>query len=353
MSKKGIIGVGIKPTAKPAAKPSISNLPGKKTVSKVQVKSSVPKSPAKPSVPNLQSRIRLLWVRSQASMYVHLPLVVIREVSLYLSDPPLFVLLYYSSISSFDVSAWQATTKEKVSLDVRLSCSNSSYIVLDRTSVLCCGGNSKSQTDIRSKLGAASKQVFTVHITTGTVTSLADMSIARERCGLIVYRQVAYVFGGTDRGFYGSIAPCAYTCESMALASEAWGRLGDMNEARWSFNPCLWRGEIYLCDNFTAEIFNPENRSFRAISVEFSNTRDACAYVWNDKLVVVSAEWITRLEWREGSLEVVKQKQKSLSPASQCLPEVWGSRVYWFSYGGLIVANAETGGKIGTTLRIR
>ena len=358
MSKKGIVRVGKKPTPKPS-------VPAKSSGPKALPKSSGPKAIVKPSVPaplpkpappkfsvsNLQSRIRLIWLRSQASLYARLPLVVIREVSLYFSDPPLFVLLYYSSVSSFDVSRGQTAKTKKVVLNTRLTCSNSSYVVLDRTAVLCCGGNGIPHTDIASKMGAASSQVFTVHITNGTVDSLAAMSIARERCGLIVHNQVAYVFGGTDRRFYGSIAPCATTCESMALASNAWGRLDDMNVAKWSFNPCLWKREIYLCDNFTAEIFNTENRSFRAIQAEFAKTRDACTYVWGDQLVLVTAEWVIRLGYRDGDLEVGRKQQKAVSPASQSLPAVWESRVYWFSYGELIVANAETGARVGTKKR--
>jgi hypothetical protein len=123
-----------------------------------------------------------------------------------------------------------------------------------------------------------------------------------------------------------------------------------MNEPRWSFSPCMWKREIYLCDGYTAEVFNTENRSFRAIKADFANKRDTCAYVFADKLVIMSADGATTLGYREGSLEVSNVRHTPLSPASQCQPAVWENLVYWFSYGELITANAETG-NITTTKR--
>ena len=136
MSKKGKIATSKKaPAKKGSAKPSIP-------------KSSLHTQPSKPPTPpplsNLKSRVCLLWLRSQTSPYSPLPMGVIREISQYLSDQPLFVLLYYSFVSFFDVSLGKASAKAKVPLKVRLPCANWTYVVLDRTQVLCCGGHGKA-----------------------------------------------------------------------------------------------------------------------------------------------------------------------------------------------------------------
>jgi hypothetical protein len=146
MSKKGKIAASKKASAKKgSAKPSIPkfSLP----IQPSKPPTSLSKPPIKHSKPsrlsNLKSRLQLIWVRFQASPYSPLPMGVIREISLYISDQPLFVLLYYSSISSFDVSLGQASAKTKIPLKVRLPSANWTYVVLDRTKVLCCGGHGK------------------------------------------------------------------------------------------------------------------------------------------------------------------------------------------------------------------
>jgi hypothetical protein len=186
-----------------------------------------------------------------------------REVAAYLSDPPLLVLLSQSFLSTLDLSARKPILNAKVPLEEQLKCGDSAYAVLDRSRLLCCGGNSKCYIGM-SKLGEAVKLAFTIDIATGHVTCLCDMNSARDKCGLIVYRQVAYVFGGNDLGSSLTVAPCAITSEALSLStSNTWESMANMSQPRWSFSPCLWKAEIYLCDAFSTDIFRPESRSFQ------------------------------------------------------------------------------------------
>ena len=59
--------------------------------------------------------------------------------------------------------------------------------------------------------------------------------------------------------------PCtAYAveqCEKIDLNSGnlTWKSLPDMKEARWGFNPCLFKGDIYICGNtYIVEAFSPQ-----------------------------------------------------------------------------------------------
>lgn len=200
-----------------------------------------------------------------------------------------------------------------------------------------------------SKLGEALSQAFTVNLATGTLTPLPDMQMARDRCGLIVYDKVAYVFGGGNEGSAFPIAPCAHTSEALSTAfNSPWERLADMNQPRWRFSPCAWKAEIYLCDALSIEIFSPESRSFRLVSIPFpQEEREACAYLWQDQLVVLSHNYTTTIRYVDGRLESESSKHALLwKTVAECLPLVWGSRVYWVNREEVVVVEAKTGEKI-------
>lgn len=129
-----------------APKPKASHKPSKASPQTFKASSQVSKASAQihkaPTYPsNLKSRVHLLWLHSLPLLYRPVPLVVLREVATYLSDPPLLVLLSYSSFSTFDLSTGRPILRKKTQLDERKSIGNPSYAVLNRIKLLCCGGS--------------------------------------------------------------------------------------------------------------------------------------------------------------------------------------------------------------------
>lgn len=119
-----------------------SKIPHKPSKASSQVSKASPQPSKVPSRPsNLQSRVHLLWLHSLPLLYRQIPLVVLREVAAYLSDPPLFVLLSQSFLSILDLSAEKPVPRTRIQLSERVRLGDPVYAVLGRTQLLCCGGN--------------------------------------------------------------------------------------------------------------------------------------------------------------------------------------------------------------------
>jgi len=325
---------------------------GKKAPAKFSVPKTTPKSsvqlPALFSVPPTsvrRAKAQLLWLHSLSSLYRPVPASVLREICCYTADPPLLVLITPKSITAKDLI--QGCEVATVQLQVKHHCWYQSYVALDETKVFCCGGMSNCHPDTLTKIGNPSNEVFTAALTTGLIETLPSMLVAREQCGLIIYDQVAYVFGGTDRGAVRSAA-CGVACELLRLnAATAWEALGNMNTPRVAFNPCLWRKEIYLCDGCSAEIFAPTSRLFRPIALDFPGKAGACVYVFRDELVVLGSSRVSKLKYEGGALVISSRDYDGYSSTvSHCQPVVWGSKVYLYWHGKVTVVEADTWQKL-------
>ena len=62
-----------------------------------------------------------------------------------------------------------------------------------------------------------------------------------------------------------------------------------MQEGKACFNPCEWRGLIYLCGSGSLEAFSPETETFLPFLLTLPDEDQAyCVYVDSDQLVVHS-----------------------------------------------------------------
>lgn len=183
-----------------------------------------------------------------------------------------------------------------------------------------------------------------ISIPTGQVNSLPSLRTARENSGLIVYNQVAYVFGGSNEALSWPESSLK-SSESFQFPLKGWKSIGDMSENREFFNPCLWRREIYLCDGGTMDIFNPENSSFRALSVHLSQKGSVSVYIRSDSLVVLSSNLMLTVCYSGEEVVVERREHRPYSCFSQCGPVLWGNRVFLYAKG-LVVVESATGEQV-------
>ena len=74
-----------------------------------------------------------------------------------------------------------------------------------------------------------------------------------------------------------------------------------MQEKRAFFNPCEWRGLVYLCGCGSLEAFSPETETFLPFRLPLPTEEyvDCCVYVDRDVLVVHSYSHITKFRTGE------------------------------------------------------
>ena len=79
-----------------------------------------------------------------------------------------------------------------------------------------------------------------------------------------------------------------------------------MQKAKSHFNPCEWRGVIFLCGFESIEAFSPTTDSFIPflLSIPKEKTEGWCVYVDNDQLVVLSYKHMLRFGVGEGGQPV-------------------------------------------------
>ena len=87
-----------------------------------------------------------------------------------------------------------------------------------------------------------------------------------------------------------------------------------MQEARACFNPCEWRGAVYLCGLESIEAFSPETETFLPFTIQIPPLQDngCCVYVDSDQLVVHSSGHIHKFAVQPGrKLALVAEMQSS------------------------------------------
>lgn len=187
---------------------------------------------------------------------------VTREACEYLADP---ILAHVTSTSlrffNFHCSTWSPyiLLRTKIQAD-----SSSSWVILEDSCIFCCGGNQKAAAYI---LGCD-----------GSVKQKANMNAERGGHGLLAASN-PYVFGG-----YG-----LQTCEKLELHNSKWIPLPSMREARWSFNPCMLLGTVYLCggNSATMEAFTPQTDAFFPLHVMLPQSCGACCLYFHNHLLVL------------------------------------------------------------------
>ena len=296
------------------------------------------KQPALPAKPvTTCTLVHLVWLHGKCAKYSCLPLAVVREIADYMRPPPQFFTFTQATLITFNPDTGNTI---KVPLEKQLFRSRFSYVQISKTTLLCCGGMSNSQSAHRTKIGGAMSEVFTVDTVTGRIAVMPEMTTARDKSGLIVVRSVVYVFGGEDNAKVS--APCALTCELLEAGS-SWRLFGTMNVRRWSFNPCLWHGEIYLCFGLTWETYVLETSTFRSLDLQVPELKlTAITYVHRDELVVVSNGALVKLTHRNDALVATTKTHDAQIGASSCPPLIWRDTVHLSHENTLQLLDADT-----------
>ena len=133
------------------------------------------------------------------------------------------------------------------------------------------------------------------------------------------------------------------------VAGNRWTGLPDMREARAYFNPCLFRGAIYLCGNGSKmmEVFDPETNAIKTLQMTLPESASCCLYVDNDMLVVHSKSYILKYAVRpDGQLaEPTTVRSRAIDKYQNSQPIVdQAKRVFFLiNEGNCISFTMETG----------
>ena len=191
-----------------------------------------------------QSKIWLLHLRSQ----LHLSVNVLREVCSYIGRSR-FLSVWRKAYRLYDLDSHQSESRNMtVDLTIGGGC-----VEVDGDVWLCIGAYPPSSS------------VYAIDVPSRQVTPLPGMITPRASMGLGKTGAYVYVFGGVNRGELRS-------CEKFRVATQTWEAVGDMQQPRWGFMPCLYRGLMYLISINTSaqrkvESFDLTSEIFSELSV--------------------------------------------------------------------------------------
>lgn len=119
-----------------------------------------------------------------------------------------------------------------------------------------------------------------------------------------------------------------------------------MGESRFGFNPCLFKGYVYVC-GLEVEVFSPHIDEFLPFRVKLPEAQTCCFLVHSTFLVVHSTNYISRfIAGRAGQLILHSQRPSTPShKCSNCQPVVDSiNGLYFILWGGEVLSiNLETG----------
>lgn len=109
-------------------------------------------------------------------------------------------------------------------------------------------------------------------------------------------------------------------CEKIDLKSHncTWEALPDMREGRDCFNPCQFKGFVYVCGRGSqlVEAFSPQTDSFLPFPLQIPENSRCCLYVHNSFLVVQSEAYITKFAAGEAGKLVPHSQVRSTARVS-------------------------------------
>ena len=180
---------------------------------------------------------------------------------------------------NFQSSAWEPQVQFQQEIQVD---EHSAWVVLKGGSVFCCGGG----------IEPGWKSAYLV--VGRDVQRRMDMIEGRYVHGILALNAALYAFGGYRKSYSDNA-----TCEKFQFVRNTWSQLPDMRGERSFFNPCLWKGVIYLCGygDPIIEAFSPQNDAFLPFTIPLPNTSYnimTCVYADTDFLVVHLHDRIVR-----------------------------------------------------------
>lgn len=102
----------------------------------------------------------------------------------------------------------------------------------------------------------------------------------------------------------------------LAVSGRKWRTLPSMREARSDFNPCEFRGFVYLCGSYsyTIEAFNPDLCVFLPVNVRVPEKSACVLVVESGQLHVISDNYVTL--WGAGEYHDLIQIGQTQHPQS-------------------------------------
>jgi len=233
-----------------------------------------------------RARVWLLYLKHSRGDRGRLNLNILREVCAYLHPLNLLVHVSESSIRFFNFQ--RGTWKQPLPLNpfVKAGC-YSSWVILEDGSVFLCGGGNSAYI-----------------VGEGSVKQVMNMQVGRCYHGVLAHSKQVYVFGGYNEGGLNS-------CEKYRLQQHMWTLLPPMQEARSNFNPCLFKGSIYLCGYGSSllEAFSPQTDLMLPFQLSMHVDSACCMYVEDNLLVVHLNRNI--LKFRTGQTDLLAQASRS------------------------------------------
>ena len=150
------------------------------------------------------------------------------------------------------------------------------------------------------------------------MTRVANLIVSRKEHGLYWYgagRKVV-VFGGSHeilqkqskKGASSSDITGIRECEELSIATGTWRKLEGMQQGRFNFNPCEYKGHVYLCGAGTIESFKPDTSLFLRVSLNLPEPENGYLLaVVRNQLVAISGKHA--IKWEGESLRVFSQIQ--------------------------------------------
>lgn len=253
---------------------------------------------------------------------------------------PQLVRVESQAISLFDFS--QKRWKPLLSLSKPVARSGHRFCLQSDTEVFLCGGKDEAGTILKSSFELDFQ---------GRVTCKSDMSIERSLHGLVYYAGIRYVFGG-ETTHQTCISHVSNQAERLELGESAWKLLPQMQYARKSFQPAVWRLGIYLCggeQQLSIEVFELETWQMRRLTLALPESSNATlAWTQGDELAILGKNWLLRLGWKDGQMSRKERTQhrNGADPYSRGAPVLRGSEVFVSSGLKCVVYAADSGKKI-------
>ena len=147
------------------------------------------------------------------------------------------------------------------------------YCFLDHSTALCVGGVPPSTS------------VQKLAITTGLLTPAPPLHYPRGFSGIRKHGDHIYLFGGNW--------PSTSTCEKLDIVDNVWSDLPSMTVPRYAFNPCYYKGELFLADaqnSNVIECFSLASETFRVLPLTLPElSGNSVAFIVDKELRIATA----------------------------------------------------------------
>lgn len=131
--------------------------------------------------------------------------------------------------------------------------------------------------------------------------------------------------------------------------NRSWKALPDMREGKFSFNPCLFNGYVYVCGrgHVLMEVFSPQTNSFLPLQLQLPENHH-CLFVHKNLLVVHSLQSVFKFSAGQAEQLIQHSEIRFQTPVnkwSNSQPVVDPSRGLFFIYqqSKLLSISIDTG----------